>query len=382
MSVAGNAGLVAPSGALSIVHTESSTGWGGQENRTLNECLGMRARGHRVTVVAQPGARLLERAAQAGFATAAVRMRKSFDLPAVFHLAKVLREVRADVVNTHSSRDTTLAGLAARLPLAYPGRRPQVVRTRHLILPITSTFTYARLPDQVVAVSHAVRNYLLSKGIAGDQVTTVPTGVDFTRFDPGQTTAADLRGELGLPADAVLVGTVAILRKKKGHHVLLEAAARLRDDPRGAQVRFVFAGDGPQTDNLKARIAELHLQDRVFLLGLRRDIPAVMAGLDLFVLPTLEEALGTSYIEAQAMGLPVIGTRVGGVPETMREDETGLLVPAEDAPALAEAIATLASDGQRRHTMGEAGSRFVRETYCLERMVDGMEALYRRLLVA
>ena len=368
--------------SLSIVHTESSTGWGGQENRTLNECLGMRARGHRVTVVGQPGARLLDRAAQAGFATAEVPMRKSFDLPAVFRLAKVLRQVGADVVNTHSSRDTTLAGLAARLPFAYPGRRPKVVRTRHLILPITSTFTYARLPDQVVAVSEAVRDYLLSEGIAPSQVTTVHTGVDFSRFDRSQVAAADLRAELGLKADTVLVGTVAILRRKKGHHVLLEAAARLRNDPRGAQVRFVFVGDGPQTDNLKAKIAELGLGNRVFLLGLRRDVPAVMAGLDLFVLPTLEEALGTSYLEAQAMALPVIGTRVGGVPETMQEGKTGLLVPAEDPIALGDAVATLAGDAVRRQQMGEAGSRFVRDAYSVERMVDGMETLYRRLLVA
>lgn len=366
---------------LSIVHTESSTGWGGQENRTLNECLGMRARGHRVTVVAQPGARLLERAAQAGFATHGVRMRKSFDLPAVWSLARVLRQVGADVVNTHSSRDTTLAGLAARLPWAYGEQRPRVVRTRHLILPITSTFTYARLPDQVVAVSHAVRNYLLSRGIAPEQVTTVPTGVDFSRFDHG-VVPADLRRELGLPQDAVLVGTVAILRRKKGHHVLLEAVARLRDHPACDRLRFVFAGDGPQTENLKAQIAQLGLADRVFLLGLRRDIPAVMAGLDLFVLPTLEEALGTSYIEAQAMGLPVIGTRVGGVPETMKEGETGLLVPAEDPEALAAALASLAEAKERRQQMGQAASRFVRQTYSLEGMVEGMERLYRRLLEA
>ena len=366
--------------SLSIVHTESSTGWGGQENRTLNECLGMRARGHRVTVVGQPGARLLDRAAQAGFATAEVPMRKSFDLPAVFRLAKVLRQVGADVVNTHSSRDTTLAGLAARLPFAYPGRRPKVVRTRHLILPITSTFTYARLPDQVVAVSEAVRDYLLSEGIAPSQVTTVHTGVDFSRFDRSQVAAADLRAELGLTADTVLVGTVAILRRKKGHHVLLEAAARLRDDPRGAQVRFVFVGDGPQTDNLKAKIAELGLGDRVFLLGLRRDVPAVMAGLDLFVLPTLEEALGTSYLEAQAMALPVIGTRVGGVPELITDDEDGYLEQPGDIAGQAARVVELLRNDDLHNRMAMAGRWNAAERFCTEKIIPQYERYYEQVV--
>jgi glycosyltransferase involved in cell wall biosynthesis len=365
--------------ALSIVHTESSTGWGGQENRTLNECLGMRARGHRVSVVAQPGARLLERAEQAGLATFAVPMRKSFDLVAVLRLARIFVNTRADVVNTHSSKDTILAGMAARLLWCYPGGRPQVVRTRHLIMPITSTITYAWLPDHVVAVSHAVRQYLLSRGITEKRITVVPTGVDFSRFDQDAVQPAPLREELGLAADTVLIGTVAILRRKKGHHFLLEAAARLRDDPLAQDIRFVFVGDGPQTENLRAQIIVLGLQERVFMLGLRRDVPAVLAALDVFVLPTLEEALGTSFIEAQAMQLPVIGSRIGGVPETMREGDTGLLVPPGDCSALAQAILQLAGEPQRRRNMGQAGSIFVRDTYCLEQMVAGMEALYRRL---
>jgi glycosyltransferase involved in cell wall biosynthesis len=116
------------------------------------------------------------------------------------------------------------------------------------------------------------------------------------------------------------------------------------------------------------------------LLGLRRDVPQVLASLDLFVLATRREALGTSFIEAQAMGLPVIGCRTGGVPETMLEGETGLLVPVQDAPALAAAILSLTRDPARRRAMGEHAANFVRERYAVEKMVDGMETLYRRLL--
>jgi glycosyltransferase involved in cell wall biosynthesis len=358
---------------MKVMHTESSVGWGGQENRSLNECLGLRDRGHEVLVVAPPGARLLERAAQAGLATTAISMRNSFDLPAIWALRRLMKREQPDIVSSHSGRDTTLVGLATRL-LA---NRPRLVRTRHLILPITSRLTYDGLPDHVATVSRAVRDELIAAGIAPEHLTAVPTGIDFARFERASIEPV-LRRELGLPEDAVLVGTIAILRKGKGHHHLLEAAAKVL--AAAPQVHFVFAGDGPQSENLKRQAAELGIEGHVHFLGLRRDVPAVLAGFDLFVLPTRREALGTSFIEAQAMGVPVIGSRTGGVPETMIEGETGLLVPPEDPIALAAAILELVRDPARRRAMGERGSTFVRERYSVEAMVDGMIAVYRQQL--
>ncbi|MGB7502738.1 MAG: glycosyltransferase family 4 protein, partial [Azonexus sp.] len=152
---------------MRVLHSESSTGWGGQENRTLNEMIAMRDRGHEMAVVSRPGARILERAKEAGFAAYAVDMRGALDLPAIVKLRRLMREFRADIVNTHSGRDTQLAGMAAR---SMGKNRPRVVRTRHLALPITSKFTYSTLPDKVVAVSRFVRDYLVSAGIPGEQV--------------------------------------------------------------------------------------------------------------------------------------------------------------------------------------------------------------------
>ena len=116
---------------MRILHSESSTGWGGQENRTLNELIGMRERGHEMAVVSRPGARILERAKEAGFETFAVDMRGALDFPALFKLRRLMREFRADIVNTHSGRDTQLAGMAAR---SMGSQRPRIVRTRHLAL--------------------------------------------------------------------------------------------------------------------------------------------------------------------------------------------------------------------------------------------------------
>ena len=363
---------------LRVLHTESSLGWGGQENRTLNEMRAMRELGHTMRLACQPGARLGARAAEAGFDVDYVRMRGALDLPAILALRRLLRQHRIDVVNTHSGRDTQLAGMAAKSLGLFGAVRPRIVRTRHLALPISSRFGYVTLPDRVVTVSRFVGDHLVSAGVPAERISAVPTGIDLAPYrdaPPGT-----LRDELGLPANAQLVGTVAILRRKKGHAELLEAVPEVL--ARFPDCHVVFAGDGPQQPNLEARIAELGLGERVHLLGLRRDVPNVLRSLDVFVLPTHQEALGTAFIEAAAAGVATVGTRVDGVPEAIAEGETGLLVPVNDSPAIAAAIVALLADPSRRAAMGAAGRARVARQYSREAMAEGMVAVYRRLLRA
>ena len=358
---------------MRILHTESSLGWGGQENRTLNEMISMRERGHELAVVSRPGARLIDRAKEAGFPTFAVDMRGAVDLPNLLRLRSVIKSFRPDIVNTHSGRDTQLAGMAARTLW----RRPRIVRTRHLALPITSKFTYSTLPDHVVTVSKHVESYLASAGVPHQCITTVATGVDFARYERATVTGS-LREELGLPAEAPLIGTVAILRIKKGHNEILDAAPMVLQ--RFPDAHFVFAGDGPQTDNLKRRIAAESLGDRVHMLGLRRDVTNILASLDVFVLPTHQEALGTAFIEAGAMGLPAVATNVDGVPEVVENGTTGLLVSPNDGRAVGDAICALLADPVYRKGMGANAAEFVRRRFSREVMAQGMERLYQRLL--
>lgn len=360
---------------MRILHSESSKGWGGQENRTVNELVSMRQRGHTLAVVGRPGARILERASELGFETFVVDMRGAIDFPAIARLRSVIKRFRADIVNTHSGRDTQLAGMAARTLC----KRPRIVRTRHLALPITSRFTYSALPDHVVTVSKYVENYLVEAGVPRQGITTIPTGVDFSRYDRAGV-QGNLRQELGLPADSLLVGTVAILRAKKGHAEILDAVPAVLQ--RFPHAHFVFAGDGPQTENLKARIAAEGLGERVHLLGLRRDVTNVLASLDVFVLPTHQEALGTAFIEAGAMGLPAVASRVDGVPEVIIDGQTGLLVPAQDGKALVEPICRLLGDPIFRQGMGANAREFVQRKFSREVMAQGMERLYQRLLEA
>lgn len=355
---------------LTILHTESSLGWGGQEHRTFKEMVGLAKLGHRMLLLCQPGAKFAARAREAGFEVFEVRMRNGVDLVAVWKMAAIIRREQVDVVNTHSGRDSILGGLAGRLA----GRL--VVRTRHLALPITSRFTYSTLPHHVVAVSEHVRRYLISEGVPEADVSTVYTGIDPAAMQ--MSSPSSLRDELGIPASAFVVGTVAILRMKKGHRFIVDAAESiLAQHP---ETHFVFAGDGAQMDNLRAQIAGKGLAARIHLLGLRRDIANVLTGCDVFLLPTEQEALGTSYIEAMAMGLPVVGTNVDGVPEVVRDGDNGLLIQPGNPVSLAEAVNRLLGDEVLRQRMASRSRELVSSVFHVDTMCQSMLALYRRLL--
>jgi len=359
---------------LTILHKESSSGWGGQENRTLHECMGLKKNfGLRVIILCRPESRLRARAELAGIETRTHRLKASHDIGAISYITGLIKRERVDVVVTHSGVDSFLAGIAARLSR----RQPAVVRTRHLALPITSKRSYSMIPHRVVTVSDFVRTYLVQeRGIKASHVVTIPTGIDIQRFTPAAASSGFKESE-DIAHDVPVVGTVAILRRKKGHHVLLEAIpAVLAEIP---EALFVFAGNGPQTDNIKAAIKKLGIEKHVRLLGLRKDVETVLKEIDLFVLPTFQEALGTSILEASAMERAVISTRVGGVPEVVKEGVTGLLVKPDNAEELSCAIIKLLKDRQLCSNMGAKGRKLVESEFTTKRMVEKLYELYTLL---
>jgi glycosyltransferase involved in cell wall biosynthesis len=187
-----------------------------------------------------------------------------------------------------------------------------------------------------------------------------------------------LRQELGLQKNIPLIGTIAILRRKKGHHIILDAIPSvLKEIPDAV---FVFAGDGPQRDNILNKIKASVLSEKVFMLGLRKDIPEILKSIDVFALPTLQEALGTSFIEAMAMGKPVIGADVGGVSEVIRNGVNGCLIEPDNPHALAEAIIKILKDTEAARLMGMEGRKIVEKDYTVDKMCERMYALYLSLI--
>jgi len=358
---------------LRIVHSEAAVARGGQERRILKEMLAMRERGHHMEAICQPGCWLARELAEAGFTVYPIPMAGPANyVKGVLAIRRILRAGRYDVLNTHSRRDTVIAAAAGRL-----AGTPLIVRTRHLANKVGSLWSYTWLPHRVTTVSDYVRNYLISRGVPPERVATVYSPVAL----PPRVARSTLRDELGLSDDDVVVGCVAVMRATKGHKELIEAIAPIMAER--ADLHLVFAGSGsPVMEQVRAQVDALGLARRIHLLGMRSDVPNLLAGFDIFALATRQEASGTVYVEAQACGVPVIGTDVGGVSEMMRAGVTGLLVPVQDPAALAGALRQLIGDPALRRRMGEAGYRMVREegVFSTGRLAETTEAVYRRWL--
>lgn len=358
---------------MCILHTESSTGWGGQETRILHESAGLKCLGVKVIILCQPDSKLAQKAGEVGIDVRIHTIKSSIDIIAIRYIQRLIKEECIDIVCTHSGKDSLVAAIAGRLSL----RKPRVVRTRHLALPITSKITYSIFPHKVVTVSEYVRKYLIhEEGIAETKVVSIPTGIDIERFNPDKVKAVS-RSEFNIPSGAPVIGTVAILRRKKDHHTLLDAIPIiLKEFPDAV---FIFAGDGPQREDIERKILEKGIGKNVKLLGFRKDIPEILKMIDLFVLPTLQEALGTSYLEAMAMGKPVVGTKVGGVPEVVMDGISGVLVEPEKSQLLAKAIIELLRDKEKMKRMGRAGEAYVKENYSVDVMVRRLFDFYKSL---
>jgi glycosyltransferase involved in cell wall biosynthesis len=282
-----------------------------------------------------------------------------------------MRERAAHLVHTHSSVDSWLATLGAH-SLHLP-----VVRSRHVSIPIRrGRALIYRLADRVITSGTTVKAMIEATGIPARRVVAIPAGIDSARFHDG-VSGRGVRAQFGLAGP--LVGLVANIRGSKGHQYLLEAAPRvLAERP---DTRFLIVGDGVGFDEVRRRVAALGLADRVVMTGFRRDVPEVMAALDVLVLPSVRSEAAPQVIpQALAVGTPVIGTAVGGIPEIVRDGETGRLVPPGDAKALAEAILEVLRDPARARAMAKRGQALVQERFTFEATMRATTAVYEELL--
>ena len=360
-----------------IVHSESSTGWGGQEHRILAELAGFRQRGCQVWLFAPPEAQIGQKATGLKLSVVPLRMGKLHFPFAVGRAARCLRELGAEVVNTHSSRDGWIVGLAGRW-----ARTPLLIRTRHIDVDYPhrwlSGHAYTRLADHVLTTSERItRHFQAMFNLPSDRLTTVPTGIDLQRFSPDGP-AADLPADPGLAALPV-VGMVSVLRSWKGHDTFLQAARLLQDT--GFPARYVIVGEGPVRPLIEAQAARLQLTGVLTMLGHREDVPALLRALSVLVIAsTQHEGVPQIGLQALATRTPVVGSDCGGTPEIIRPGETGRLFPAGNAAALAAAIRETLEQREATQALRERGRARVEVQHSLEAMLEQLEGLYRRYL--
>jgi glycosyltransferase involved in cell wall biosynthesis len=356
---------------LSIVHTESSLGWGGQEIRILTEAAGMMRRGHTVRLLCPPKSRIHDEAGRYAVPVDALPIGRK-RMRGLSALIGWFREHRCDVINTHSSTDSWLAALAM-LTLGNP---VPIVRTRHISARVPQNrmtrWLYGRAAAKIVTTGEALRRQLiLENGLAAEKVESVPTGIDTLRFVAGDRKAA--RSILGLPPERMLVGIVATLRSWKGHRYLIEACAAMPAD-----TGLVIVGDGPQRDALHGMVESLGMRERVWMPGNRVDVLPWLQALDVFALPSYaNEGVPQALVQAMLVGLPCITTAAGSIGELALDGETALVVSVQDAQALRVAIERVCEDAELRSRLGRAARAHCVVRYSQERMLDRMEQVFR-----
>jgi glycosyltransferase involved in cell wall biosynthesis len=314
------------------------------------------------------------------------------DAVAVLRLARLIRKLRPHILHTHTAKAGAIGRLAAML--AGPARPPIVVHTFHghvlrgYFGPVRAAGFrllerwLARQATALVAVSPQVRDDLVALGVApARQFAVVRLGIALEeRVSADGEDRERLRSLLGIAPEWFVVGWIGRMTGVKRTDDVLLALRGLRE--RGVDACLLMVGDGPDREHVERRAKELGVVRHCFFLGYQDDVAAFLSAFDAFVLPSGNEGTPVSAIEALAAGRPVVATRVGGVPDVVREGVDGYLVEAGDVEALADALARLAADPGLRERMGAAGRERVLPRYAVARLIDDVDRLYRSLLKA
>lgn len=337
----------------------------------------MRSRGHRLLLAAPENSEIFRRAAADQFEIYPLSDRKWLYPWIILTFSLWMRREKIQVVNMHSSRDGWIGGLAARLAGVS-----LVIRSRHIEVdypnPFWSRIGFGTVPHLVFTTSERIQARLIEElSLDSHRVISLPTGIDELQFSPGN--GEVVRSEVGVSPKEWIAGMISVLRSWKGHDDFLDAILRVRGHLPNA--RFWIVGGGPGETRLQEKIQTMGLEGCVKMLGHRDDVAEVLRAIDLLVLPsTGYEGVPQIILQAQSTGKPVVATRVGGIPEVVQNNATGLLVEPHDSDGLAKAMERLARDPELSRRLGDAGRRQVLSLHTLSGMCRTLEQCYEPYL--
>jgi len=366
---------------MRILQLISSAGYYGAENVLLCLAESLRSSGHENVIGVfrnqhKPNTQIADRARAAGLETVIIPCRSRIDREAVAAIRECIKTKEIDLLHTHGYKSNIYgikAARAARIPLVatchnWPG----------LTLPLRLYSILDRIAlhraNHIVAVSDNVRKRLRRFAIPASKITVIQNGIDTARFASANPA---LRQEFHLNGKTV-IGAVGRLSSEKGHSFLLRAVARIAEE--FPNLAVVFAGSGPEQPALESLARELKLENKVVFAGFRQDVPEVYASLDIFVLPSLQEALPLTLLEAMAAGLPVVASHVGDVRKIVVSGESGLLAEPGSADSLYRALAELLRQPALRDTLRAKGRTVVSTSFSVQRMATRYLQVYESVL--
>jgi L-malate glycosyltransferase len=378
------------------LHIDTARTWRGGRNQVLLTVNGLRAAGHRATLVAHPDGELRRRAAE-GLDLIPLAPRNEMDLSAAWKLSRLVKRLQPDILHAHDPHGIAMASLALSLGSASlspdarlkpsgssgPSRSggalpPTLVASRRVDFHLKGN-SFSRWKNRQVecfiAASEAIRQMLIADGIPPAQAVTVHEGIDIEHVVAAP--PVNVHEAFWLPHHAPVVGNVAALVPHKGQRYFVDAAHLVVQEIPDA--RFIILGEGELREHLEKQVRDHHLEKHVLLPGFRTDVLGCIKGFDLFVMSSVTEGLGTSLLDAMACRRAIVATTAGGIPEIVEDGLNGLLVPPRDAHALAAAIVRALNDAALRSRMGEAGFARVTERFSVEKMVASTASVYQRL---
>lgn len=362
---------------LTIIHTEASLGWGGQEIRIYTEMKAMRSRGHMLLLAAQPESEILRRAKKEGFTVFPFSQRGLLFPYSIIRLACWFKKSGADIVNTHSSKDGWIGGIAARLAGV-----PCLIRSKHIDVDYPRKFfsriAYGILPHHVLTTSEQIKRKLCHQlNLEAGHITTLATGIDPTLFHDVE--PSKLRKELGIEEATPLIGMISVIRSWKGHRYFLEAADQLI--AHNPDLKFIIVGDGPGFESLVQTNKDRGLENKIICLGHRQDVPQLLKTLDLLVLSsTAHEGIPQIILQAQMARCAVVATTVGGIPEVVQHGVTGRLVSPAQADELALAIKSALREKEKTSEMINKAYAQAMRDHTMEVMCERTEKIYNQIL--
>jgi glycosyltransferase involved in cell wall biosynthesis len=353
---------------MNTLHLESSGSWGGQEYRTCLEINWLNAHGHSAWLMCDPKSEVYPKAQELGTRVLTMPMRWRIDPLASLRIWLFCRRHRIDLIKTYSSKDHWLC-----LPLFLSGWA--VTRARCITDPLgnkSRAFIYKHGCAKIVADAQVIKKQLVEQnGIAPEKIDVIGSGVDLSKFKPGRD-GMKFRQEMGFAADTPVIANIGMIRSDKGQMKLMKAAlVVLKQRP---DARFIFVGQGTgdrlRERKLRQAIYDSGLENKIIMLGYRWDTPDILAAANMVVIASLcTEASPIVLREAFASGRPVVSTKIGDVPEIIRDGENGLMVEPYDSDALATSIMKFLTDETLATRCAANALRYARDHFCFDRMM-------------
>ncbi|OPL13842.1 MAG: hypothetical protein AVO38_12790 [delta proteobacterium ML8_D] len=364
--------------AVNVCHIISGDLWAGAESQAYTLIVGLfKAKGISPNVIVFNDGILLKKLMASGIRVDLISEKSNNLAKMVWRIYNILRSTGVEILHTHGYKETFLGGLAARLCNAK-----SIVRTHHgkgvmdagLKHRLIEKLNAVCFMDRAIAVSEDLKAFLISKNFKESIITVIHNGILADEVCPRRE-GSDIRAELNIEDDTIVIGTVGRLVGVKGHKYFLEGAKEIL--AQNENVVFVVAGDGPLFHELETEVKKLGITKNVRLIGFREDVFDIINIFDIFALTSLHEGVPMVLLEAMLLGKAIVATRVGGIPEIISDSRNGLLTPPMDSEAFAAVSLKLIDNKSVREQLAKNAKKDAESRYIIEKVAHSMESLYK-----